>query len=844
MTMKNEKRHLVTTLTKRKTFLGIMMATILLLSAYAMMPMAEAASDTRTVTVKITRVIELDDPDGWGRGDGDYYSRIIIDGKKKVSDEISKEDFKPKDWEFTKEISATKRVVPINIELWDDDLGGDDHMDINPKKNQKNLHLTYDLVTKKWSGDISYPQTSAQGDGKNKSKIYFEITSTPPDSDGDGLLDDQDRCPNEKGTSKNGGCPRSDIDNDGISDDADWCPNEKGPKNTHGCPNFVAGNGTPNHEVTVKITRVIELDDPDGWFKGDGDYYSKIIIDGKKKTSGDIEGEDFAPNWTFTKEIPVTKSIIPISIGLWDEDITWDDHMDINPVKGKKDLYLKYDLATKKWFGDISYPQASAQGDEKEKSKIYFEITSKPSDKDGDGIPDYRDMCPKDEGPSKYDGCPDTDGDGIHDGKDKCITKAGPSKYDGCPDTDGDRIPDNIDRCDTEPGPKSNNGCPIDPITSVSAEEIKSKLRDTLTNPFTRIGENPGKENIRVVSALDNSREITLTGNGNSDSSAIIRAEIPWIYGQGCWVGDSTCKTEFVQDQRITIYYDFKVECTENKLSMKSIDFSSSIDSKLKAGLIGSTIRYSSLSSGSCVDFKVERNGDITVTGSNTSDSTDTPLSFTPDWNDDGKEDSDDGDPLVFSLTEKPTNVIRNWPEQHKSFLTEFDLYSTGENVTLSRTPSDGTMTLFLDLDGDLKLSDGTEWLYDQHENVYQILSRPMIDSNQNGWFDYQDDLWSIAMVKDGNKYYPASELGIVAFNWSNHSKGHGDMFGENRQYSDCLYEGKYVYPECVSVSDQHFAITSHNQNSILINDGRALDSFGSVMGHLDTSENKTRQTP
>jgi len=213
-------------------------------------------------------------------------------------------------------------------------------------------------------------------------------------------------------------------------------------------------------------------------------------------------------------------------------------------------------------------------------------------------------------------------------------------------------------------------------------------------------------------------------------------------------------------------------------------------------------------------------------------------LPILPDWNNKGKGNPDKGDPLVFSMTDKPVNVIRNWAAQHESFLTEFDLYDIGENVTLSRTLDDGTMTLFLDLNGDGKLSDGTEWLYDQNKNVYQILSQPLIDSNQNGWFDYSDDLWNIAMVKDGDKYYTASDLGIVAFNWSNHFKGHGDMFGENRQYADCLYEGKYHYPDCKAVGENNFPITAYNQNSILLNDGRTLDSFGSVMGHLDMSEN------
>ena len=101
------------------------------------------------------------------------------------------------------------------------------------------------------------------------------------------------------------------------------------------------------------------------------------------------------------------------------------------------------------------------------------------------------------------------------------------------------------------------------------------------------------------------------------------------------------------------------------------------------------------------------------------------------DWNIDPPGKPDSGDPLIFSL-DKPAKTTRNWPQWHESRLTQFDLYQTGEKFTLSRTLDDGTLTLFLDLNGDGMLTDGTEWLFDQHETVYQILSREMLDSNQN----------------------------------------------------------------------------------------------------------------
>ena len=207
-----------------------------------------------------------------------------------------------------------------------------------------------------------------------------------------------------------------------------------------------------------------------------------------------------------------------------------------------------------------------------------------------------------------------------------------------------------------------------------------------------------------------------------------------------------------------------------------------------------------------------------------------------PDWNiPDVPEDEsgDEGDPLVFSMSDKPASTTRNWPEQHESFLTQFDLYDAGYNVTLSRTVNG--MTFFLDLDGDGRLSNGTEWLFDQNENVYQILARPMIDSNQNGYFDWTDNLWSIAMVKDGDAYHHVDDLRIVAINWSNAEFSGKDMHGTG-QYADCLYEGVYLYPECNAVSDQHFRILAYNENGIMMQGGEMIPTYGAAMGWLDMS--------
>ncbi|MEM9142442.1 MAG: OmpA family protein [Bacteroidota bacterium] len=55
-----------------------------------------------------------------------------------------------------------------------------------------------------------------------------------PDSDGDGIADKDDACPNEAGLAALAGCP--DSDGDGVADKDDQCPNEAGPSANNGCP--------------------------------------------------------------------------------------------------------------------------------------------------------------------------------------------------------------------------------------------------------------------------------------------------------------------------------------------------------------------------------------------------------------------------------------------------------------------------------------------------------------------------------------------------------------------------------------------------------------------------------
>ncbi|WP_299525901.1 OmpA family protein [uncultured Lutibacter sp.] len=87
---------------------------------------------------------------------------------------------------------------------------------------------------------IKFGGTDTDGDG-----VYDKFDACPevfglaeykgcPDSDSDGVIDSKDDCPNVAGLATLNGCP--DADEDGIADKDDVCPNAKGTKANKGCP--------------------------------------------------------------------------------------------------------------------------------------------------------------------------------------------------------------------------------------------------------------------------------------------------------------------------------------------------------------------------------------------------------------------------------------------------------------------------------------------------------------------------------------------------------------------------------------------------------------------------------
>ncbi len=57
-----------------------------------------------------------------------------------------------------------------------------------------------------------------------------------PDTDKDGINDEEDKCPTVAGVARYQGCPVPDTDKDGINDEEDKCPTVPGVPENQGCP--------------------------------------------------------------------------------------------------------------------------------------------------------------------------------------------------------------------------------------------------------------------------------------------------------------------------------------------------------------------------------------------------------------------------------------------------------------------------------------------------------------------------------------------------------------------------------------------------------------------------------
>jgi subtilisin family serine protease len=112
-------------------------------------------------------------------GEKDWESTAVVDGK---------DDWSP-NWRFFSN-NLTDSTIDITVQLWDSDGGlnfGGDHVDINPRANIQDLHLTYNLLTDEVidrdTGNAYVADSSGQihlrgAFDDDKGEIWFSITDS------------------------------------------------------------------------------------------------------------------------------------------------------------------------------------------------------------------------------------------------------------------------------------------------------------------------------------------------------------------------------------------------------------------------------------------------------------------------------------------------------------------------------------------------------------------------------------------------------------------------------------------------------------------------------------------
>ncbi len=256
------------------------------------------------------------------------------------------------------------------------------------------------------------------------------------DSDGDGLTDDVDLCPQAAGPAELNGCP--DTDADGVPDYEDRCPQTAGPIESRGCPDSDGDGVSDNDDECPNMAGAVSNngcpleDDTDG----DG---IRNAIDDCPEQAGPVSNRGCPTDTTTTNDRD--------GDGVLDSQDRCPDQRGSVATGGCPDT-----------DGD-----GVADPDDECPRTIGTAANNgcpETADTDNDGILDTDDRCPNEFGPASTGGCPDTDNDGVPNIDDRCPNEAGPSVYNGCPDTDGDGIANNRDNCPNIAGTVSNNGCP------------------------------------------------------------------------------------------------------------------------------------------------------------------------------------------------------------------------------------------------------------------------------------------------------------------------------------------------------------------------------------------------
>lgn len=129
--------------------------------------------------------------------------------------------------------------------------------------------------------------------------VQVDENGCPLDRDGDGVPDYKDDCPDEAGTAALNGCP--DRDGDGIADKDDECPDTPGLAKFNGCPDS-DGDGVPDQNDQCPDTPAGCPVDANGC-PLDSDNDGVIDCEDRCPTEAGVASNDGCPEWK-TIQVP------------------------------------------------------------------------------------------------------------------------------------------------------------------------------------------------------------------------------------------------------------------------------------------------------------------------------------------------------------------------------------------------------------------------------------------------------------------------------------------------------------------------------------------------------------
>ena len=137
---------------------AVAIVTLALSSVVAAAQSGAPAPDYRGVPFLLIRTVEqidnLDKGDVLGKNNADFYAIVTVNGVK-TKTKVDAKDFARPYWQIP--MDMTTRYSDVTIRIMEDDgglEGKDDHADINPFPNRKDIRFWYDRTTGRVMGDV------------------------------------------------------------------------------------------------------------------------------------------------------------------------------------------------------------------------------------------------------------------------------------------------------------------------------------------------------------------------------------------------------------------------------------------------------------------------------------------------------------------------------------------------------------------------------------------------------------------------------------------------------------------------------------------------------------------